>query len=221
LSFFYDAQAQSSYHAATLSLIRRFNRHYSLTANYTWSHAIDDGGDPSLNGTPEDPYRRYLERANSKQDVPQRFVATLAAETPNHGWYRDFRLATIVTAQSASFYSIFAGTDVNHDGNANTDRAGTLGRNTYRGDPLANVDVRLARLFRLREKVNAELSAEAFNITNTLNVTDINMVYGGPNLIGTVPRHFGDGAPAPLPSFGGIRATAPPRQLQLSVVVRF
>jgi len=221
LSFFYDAQAQLSYHSATLSLIRRFDRHYSVTANYTWSHAIDDGGDPSLNGTPQDPYRRYLERANSKQDVPQRFVATLAAETPDHGWYRDFRFAAIATAQSAAFYTIFAGTDVNHDGNANTDRVGTLGRNTYRGDPLAYVDVRTARLFRLGEKINAEFRAEAFNIANTLNVTDINTVYGASNPIGPVPQHFGDGASAPLPSFGSIRATAPPRQLQLSIMVRF
>jgi carboxypeptidase family protein/TonB-dependent receptor-like protein len=221
LSFFYDAQAQSSYHSATVSLMRRFHRHYSATANYTWAHNIDSGGDPSLNGTPEDPYRRYLEKANSKQDVPLRFVATLAAEAPEHGWLRDFRFAAIVTAQSASFYSVFAGTDVNHDGNANTDRAGTLGRNTYRGDSLANVDVRIARLLRLHEKVSAEFSAEAFNVANTLNVTDINMVYGGPNLIGAIPKHFGDGAPSPLASFGSIRATTPPRQLQLALRLRF
>ncbi|HYL37349.1 MAG TPA: TonB-dependent receptor, partial [Bryobacteraceae bacterium] len=221
LSFFYDASAQSSYQAGTLSLAKRFSRFYSFTANYTWAHTIDSGGDPSLNGTPEDPYRRYLEKANSKQDVPQRFVAMLAADTPDHGWLRNFRLALIDSAQSASFYTVFAGSDVNHDGNANTDRVGTLGRNTYRGDAFANLDVRVARLFRPGEKLNAEFIAEAFNIANTLNVTDINMVYGAANFIGAVPRHFGDGAPAPLPSFGSIRATSPPRQLQLALRLTF
>jgi hypothetical protein len=162
-----------------------------------------------------------LEKANSKQDLPQRLVATLTVEAREHGWLRNFRLAAIVTAQAAGFYSVFAGTDVNHDGNANTDRPGTLGRDTYRGDPLVNIDVRVARLFHLHEKMTAEFSAEAFNIANTLNVTDINTVYGGPNLIGAVPRQFGDKAPAPFASFGSIRATAPPRQLQLALRLRF
>jgi TonB dependent receptor-like, beta-barrel len=221
LSFFYDARAQSSFHSGTVTLAKRFTRHYSLTANYTWSHTIDSGGDPSLNGTPEDPYRRYLEKANSKQDVPQRFVAALAAEAPDHTWLRNFRFALIASAQAAGFYSVFAGTDVNHDGNANTDRVGLLGRNTYRGDPLFNLDVRAARLFRLTERLRAEFLAEAFNLTNTLNVTDINTVYGSPGIIGTIPQHFGDNAPAPLPSFGSIRATSPPRQLQLALRLEF
>jgi hypothetical protein len=221
LSFFYDARAQSTYHAGTLSLVKRFQRHYSVTANYTWSHTIDSGGDPSLNGTPEDPYRRYLEKANSKQDIPQRFVLLVAAEAPDHGWLRNFRISAIASAQTAGFYSVFAGSDVNHDGNANTDRVGLLGRNTYRGDALTNVDLRVARLFRLREKLSAEFIAEAFNIANTLNVTDINTVYGGASLIGATPGHFGDGAAAPLPSFGSIRATSPPRQLQLALRLKF
>ena len=74
---------------------------------------------------------------------------------------------------------------------------------------------------RLRDKLTAEFTAEAFNLTNTLNVTDINTVYGAANAIGTVPRNFGDGAPAPFPSFGSIRATNPPRQLQLALRLKF
>ncbi|HEV2690796.1 MAG TPA: hypothetical protein VGV35_19705 [Bryobacteraceae bacterium] len=221
LSFFYDATAQSTYHAGTVSLLKRFSRFYSVTANYTWSHTIDDGGDPSLNGTPEDPYRRLLEKANSKQDIPQRFVATFATDAPDHGWFRNFRLAMIGSAQSGGYYTLFAGTDVNHDGNANTDRVATTGRNTFRGGRLVNLDLRLARRFRFNDKLSAEAIAEAFNICNSLNVTDINSVYGGPNFIGAVPQRFGDGAPAPLPSFGSIRATSPPRQLQLAFRLQF
>lgn len=221
LSFFYDATAQSTYHSLNLSLMKRFSRYYLATASYTWSHTIDDGGDPSLNGTPQDPYRRYLEKANSKQDVPQRLVATLGAEAPIHGWYRNFRLAAIASAQAGSFYTIFAGSDVNHDGNANTDRVGLSGRDTYRGPALVNVDLRVARVFPIGEKLKAEFMAEAFNIANTLNVTDINTAYGGANFVGAIPRNFGDGAPAPLPGFGSIRATSPPRQLQLALRFKF
>lgn len=221
LSFFFDATAQSIYHAGTLSLEKRFSRYYSVAANYTLSKTIDDSGDPSLNGFPEDPYRRYLERANSKQNVPQRFVGTVAAEAPARGWLRDFRVALIASIASANSYTIFAGMDANHDGNANTDRVGTSGRETYRGDRQVNFDLRLARRIRFGEQKSVELIAEGFNIFNTLNVTDINTVYGAPNFIGAIPRSFGDGAPAPLPSFGSIRATDPPRQLQLALRLRF
>ncbi len=46
----------------------------------------------------------------------------------------------------------------------------------------------MARVFPIREKVNAEFIAETFNIANTLNVTDINTVYGAPDFTGAVPR---------------------------------
>ena len=221
LSLFFDASGQSTYNAGMISLTRRFARHYSFNSNYTWSKTIDDTADPSLNGFPQDPYRRYLDRGNSKQDVPQRFVATAMAEGPSHGWLRDFELALIGTAQSGAFYTVYAGSDVNHDGNANTDRVGLLGRDTYRGDRLLDFDMRVARNFRIREGVNAKLMAETFNALNSLSVTDINTVYGAASFIGAVPQQYGQSVPAPLASFGTIRATAPPRQLQFALRVSF
>jgi Carboxypeptidase regulatory-like domain/TonB dependent receptor len=221
LSLFFDASGQSSYNSGTAALVYRFSNRYSLTANYTWSHTIDDSADPSLNGYPQDPYRRYLERANSKQDIRQRLVTTWLAQGPLHGIMRDFRVALIGTAQSPSFYTIYAGQDINHDGNANTDRVGLLGRNTYRGDRDVDFDVRLSRTLHLWEKVHAEAIAEAFNIANTLNVTDINTVYGAGTLTGALPTHFGQSVASPLASFGSIRATDPPRQIQFALRLQF
>lgn len=221
LSFFFDAAAQSIYHAGTIALNKRFGRHYAMTSHYTWSKTIDNSGDPSLNGFPEDPYRRYLERANSKQNIPQRFVGSFMADGPSHRWLRDFRLSLTAIASSANYYTIFAGTDVNHDGNANTDRVGTLGRETYRGDSLVNFDLRLSRRIRITERISGELIAEAFNAFNTRNVTDVNTVYGAPNPTGALPTRFGDGVAAPLASFGAMRATEPPRQIQFAFRLRF
>lgn len=221
LSLFFDATGQSTYNAGMASLARRFAKHYSLQANYTWSKTIDNSADPSLNGFPQDPYRRYLERGNSKQDVPQRFIATAIAEGPSRGPLRNFELAVIATAQSAAFYTVYAGSDVNHDGNANTDRAGGLGRNTYRGDRLVDLDARLSRRFRIRENVNLQVLAEAFNIFNSLSVTDVNTVYGAPSFTGAVPQFYGESVAAPLASFGTIRATAPPRQIQFALRLTF
>jgi hypothetical protein len=221
LSLFFDATAQSVYHAGTLAAAWRQGKHASLTANYTYSKTIDNSSDPSLNGFPEDPYRRYLERANSKQNIPHRLVATALLHDASRGLLRGFTTSLIAVAQSSNYYTIFAGTDVNHDGNANTDRVGTLGRETYRGDPLVNFDLRVARIFRISERTRAELIAEGFNVFNTLSVTDVNTVYGSPNLTGPVPRDFNHPVAAPLASFGSIRAISPPRQLQFALRLTF
>ena len=217
LSLFFDAAGQSTYNGGTATLVKRFSDQFSVNANYTWSHTIDDSADPSLNGYAQDPYRRYLERANSKQDVPQRFVTTWLMEGPSRGLLRDFRFAITGTAQSPTFFTIYAGQDINHDGNANTDRVGLLGRETYRGDRLVNFDLRLSRTLRVWEKVKAEVIAEVFNVANTLNVVDINTVYGSGTLTGALPTHFGQSVTAPLASFGSIRATDPPRQMQFAL----
>lgn len=221
LSLFFDDEGRSTYHGATFTAMKRFSNHYAFTANYTWSKAMDDSGSPSLNGYPEDPYRRDLERARSKQHVAHRFVGNFTAEAPEDTWLRHFRFAFIGVAASPHYFSVLSGLDVNHDGNATTDRVDTIGRNTYRGDNYVNFDVRISRVFPITEKVRAEAIAEAFNVFNTLNVIEVNMVYGAPGFIGPIPREFGDGAPAPLPSFGTIRAIAPPRQIQFGFRLMF
>ena len=160
LSLFFDDTSQSTYHGGTVTLSKRFSHNYSFTTNYTWSKAIDNSGSPSLNGYPEDPYRRDLERARSKQDVAHRFVTSFTAEGPKETRLRDFRFSFIANAASAHYYTILAGVDANHDGNATTDRVGTLGRNTLKGDKYVNFDVRQSRVIPFSERVHAEVIAE-------------------------------------------------------------
>jgi hypothetical protein len=66
-----------------------------------------------------------------------------------------------------------------------------------------------------------EAVAEAFNLFNTLNVTDINTTYGASDFTGADPRRFGDKVAAPSPEFAAIRAIAPPRQIQFALRVNF
>ncbi|MBX9603108.1 MAG: TonB-dependent receptor [Bryobacteraceae bacterium] len=221
LSLFFDAQAQSSYHAGTAVLSQRLGGRLYWSANYTWSKTLDNSSDPSLNGFPEDPYNRALERSVSRQHAAHRLVAVLSAEAGPRGWLRDFRASLVSTAQSANYFTVLAGSDANRDGNTNTDRVGTLGRNTYRGDSLLNLDVRVSRVFRAGERLRVEAIAEMFNLTNTVNVTDLNMVYGSPGFIGAEPRRFGQPVAAPLASFGSIRAVEAPRQAQLALRIQF
>ena len=170
---------------------------------------------------PEDAYRRDLERARSKQHVPHRVVGSLTAEGPQDTWLRNFRLSLISRVDAAPFYTIFAGLDANHDGNPLSDRVGLLGRGTLKGDNYVNFDMRISRRIRLSERMRAEVIAEAFNLFNTLNVTEVNSVYGASELIGPEPKSFGQQVVAPLADFNSIRAIAPPRQLQFALKLTF
>ena len=53
---------------------------------------------------------------------------------------------------------------MNGDGFPFSDRVGNIGRNTYRGDSSYTTDVRVQRVFNVRERLKAEASAEVFNL---------------------------------------------------------
>jgi len=193
-----------------------------LNANYTLSKTMDDGTFTVFVSTPEDLYNRQLERALSIQDVRHRFVANFTATGPRNTFIRGFELSSIITMQSPRPFTIFAGFDVNGDTNPVTDRVGLSGRNTYRGDSLKSIDLRMSRSFNLgHEKRRLQFIAEIFNLLDRANVNEVNSVYGAPDFIGTIPREFKDGAPSPSPFFGTPRNVFNPRQLQLAVKLMF
>jgi len=107
----------------------------------------------SVPNSPEDPFRRDLERAPSKQDVPHRFAGRITVDGPAQTWLRDFHFAAISSLAAAHCYSIYAGMDVNTGGNPMTDRLGVLGRNTYKRDTYVSFDLRLARTLRLSDQL--------------------------------------------------------------------
>jgi hypothetical protein len=103
-----------------------------------------------------------------------------------------------------------------------TDRVGLSARNTYLGDSLRTVDLRLLRSFRMAERSRLSLSAEAFNALNRTNVDEVSTVYGAPNFIGSVPRQYKDGIGSPAnPLFGAPRVVSNPRQLQFALKLEF
>jgi len=221
LADFARHDGQSIYHGATASLLKRFSGNFSFVAHYTWSKAIDNTAGDSTPDMPENPYRRDLERARSKQDVPARFVGHFVSEAPRKSLLRNFRFSFITIAESPRYYTILAGSDVNHDGNPRTDRVGTLGRSTYKGDGYVSFDLRLTRVVSITEKVRAELIGEVFNVFNRLNVVNINTVYGASDFVGAIPEGFNKPAAAPLSSFGSIIEIAPPRQIQFAFKLTF
>jgi len=203
--------ANASYHGGTLTVIER-GKYLSLTANYTYSHTIDNGNFTTFINLPVNQFDYKAERANSNQDGRHRFVANFSATGPDSSFARHFVFSSIVTAQSGRPFTIFYGASTLNDvaGGA-TDRVGgaplspqctsasdcstMIPRNTYVGDPEYTWDLRLSRYFQVREKYRIDLSIDAFNLLNRKNVDEVTSVYGSPVFCGTtpvIPQHYND-----------------------------
>jgi outer membrane receptor protein involved in Fe transport len=129
LLYFTDNSGNSVYHGLTLQVNKRAGHYVTLNANYTFSHTLDDGTFTTFVSTPQDLYRRDLERATSNQDVRHRFVGNFTLEGPQHTFLRNFLLSSIVTVQSPRPFTLFVGFDANGDTNPVTDRVGNAPRN--------------------------------------------------------------------------------------------
>ncbi|MGC2695545.1 MAG: TonB-dependent receptor [Candidatus Angelobacter sp.] len=221
--YFTDSTGNSVYHGLTLQVIEKAGKYFSLNANYTLSHTLDDGTFVTFVSTPQSNAQRNLERANSNQDARHRFVANFVAEAPQRTFLRNFQLSSIVTLQSARPFTLFVGFDANNDGNPVTDRVGNSPRNSYRGDNLQTVDLRLSRAVHLGERKLLNLSIDAFNLLNHTNIDEVFSVYGAPDFVPglPVPTHFGDGAFGPSGAVGTPRTAFNSRQLQLAAKFSF
>jgi hypothetical protein len=214
----------SHYHGGFVALQKRFSHSFSWNLNYTFSKAIDlvqSGSVISFKDGPEDGFNLRLNRALSSLHIGQRLITTFLVEAPQRTLVKGFKFGTILTAQSPRFSTLFVGFDANGDLESGTDRVGRVGRNTYRGDRFVTLDLRVARDVRISERVGIEVIAEFFNLFNTFNVLEVDTVYGAPDFIGPIPRSFGDGRPAPLPTFGTPLGAANSRQIQFALKVKF
>lgn len=201
--------ANAIYHGGTLTVMER-KSYFNLTANYTYSHTIDNGNFTTFINLPVNQFDYAAERANSNQDARHRFVTNFTAIAPNHGLWRNFEFSNIVTLQSGRPFTIFYGSNTLNDvaGGA-TDRVGgssfvtpncpnvancetMISRNTYVGDPEYIWDLRLTRNVHLNERYTMTFAFDAFNVPNRPNVDEVTSVYGSPVFCGGVPQHYND-----------------------------
>jgi hypothetical protein len=239
LIYYTDNSGNSVYHGATFSVTEHAGQYFRLNANYTFSKTLDDGTFTTFVSTPQDLYKRSQERANSNQDVRNRFIANFTASGPKQTFLRNTELSGIITLQGARPFTEFVGFDANGDTNPVTDRVGLAARNTYWGDKLQSFDLRLSQAIKFREKQKVDVALDIFNALNRPNVNEVTSVYGTYNFCnGEVPVRYKDavsraiqgvtvgscpaaGPPVPNPSFGAPRTMFNPRQLQLSVKYSF
>jgi outer membrane receptor protein involved in Fe transport len=200
----------AAYNGLTLTALERVGKLFSLTANYTYSHTIDNGNFTTFINLPPNQFDYASERGNSNQDVRHHLVTNFTANGPSDSFARNFQFSSIITLQSGRPFTLFAGENVFGDvAGLSTDRVGglggtctsvsncatTIGRNTYIGDPLYSFDLRLSRYFQIREHMRLDLTVDAFNVLNRGNVDEVNYIYGSPAFCGAipaVPKHYKD-----------------------------
>ena len=229
-SVFFEARSSwdSVYDGLLINMSKRMTHNFSFNISYTWSHSIDDGPNPSFVLIPQDSNNGNFgaERASSADDTRHRFVGNAILSSPKtwNAFLRDFNFSMIVTLQSPQYFSKYAGFDANGDVFGNNDRVGGDPRNTFKGDTLKTVDVRLERTFPVYEKLHLQFLAEAFNLLNSVNVRYYNTSYGAADFCPKDPGAPGcSGAPtfyregSPNQYYGTPSAVFNPRQLQLAL----
>jgi len=191
--------SNSNYQALVGQINHRFSNHFSLNANYTWSHALDYGVNnqtASVANNLLDPQDLRAEYGNAASNVPNRFVINSVLTSP---WKKsgllayltnDWEVSPSYALQSGLPYNIttsgtlsagFSGTSTNLsaigggiNGSAGTFRVPGIARNAF-AQPKTNVlDLRISKRFSITERAKLELLGESFNLVNHQNVTAVN-----------------------------------------------
>ena len=179
-----ESSASSRGNILNVTLKSPPKRRYQFMAQYALSYLRDDTsnvfGPPPPGGMgpppgaglsnmfalPADNYNLRPEWGPANNDIRHRFGLSGTVQLPWH-----FTFGTLTSIHSGLPYDITTGEDNNHDTDPN-DRPAGVTRNTGRGTGFVSVDVHLARLFRFDfegTKLDCELAADSFNVTNHRN----------------------------------------------------
>jgi len=229
----YESSGNSFYNAGTFALRRRFTQNFSVNAHYTFSKAIDEVTDFNSDFSAQNPLDLRADRALSSFDQRHRVVLSGVFQVPKYGGdslaskiFSNFIFSPIFNYGSGRPFNLQLGgsVDANGDGRSQTDRPGSIGRNTGIGENIYTLDARLSRRFRFGERRSLELIAEGFNLFNRTNFQGIN------NSVGTltvaqrdelatrrVRGIEGTATTSPL----GFTSSAPARQFQFGARFNF
>jgi hypothetical protein len=182
----YESSGNSFYNAGTFVIRRRFAQNFSLLAHYTFSKTIDEVTDFNSDFSAQNPLNVRADRALSSFDQRHRVVISGVFQMPKYGdslsskIFSNFVFSPIFNYGSGRPFNVQLGgsVDANSDGRSQTDRPGTLGRNTGIGESTYTLDARLSRRFKFGETKSLELIAEGFNLFNRTNFQGINNSVG-------------------------------------------
>jgi outer membrane receptor protein involved in Fe transport len=249
-----QSSSESEYNALVLQVNRRMTNGLQFQANYTFSKAEDLGqrfGTFAPSGpTFSNPFDPELDKGLSDNDIPHRFVVS-AVWVPGRSFglektragqllFSGFQIAPIVNIASGRTIAGSIGSNPGAGGTLGGTSSGLLGsggpsraffieRNSFRRPRTATVDLRVSRRFGITETMNFEILAEAFNLFNHSNVTDVSATLfnfgsatatGGTLTSNTTPDRT---LPFLRTTAEGINNTTifTPRQIQLSARFNF
>ena len=198
-----SSSVNSNYHAMVVALNRRFYQSFQIRSSFTWSRANDFGqASQTFTATNNvlNPFNLRGEYSRSNFDIRDRF-SFAAIWSPNY--YRGgskllaylangFTISPLVGASSGAPFTptVFGsapsqtisgvtyvapqgatGNSLDDDG---TTRVPFLGSNSFQLPRTVNVDLRIAKEFKIWESWKLTLSGDAFNLFNHVNVTGVN-----------------------------------------------
>src|SRR5450432_236058 len=151
-----DNSGKSIYHALETTFRFR-SAQWNGLVGYTFSKTIDQGTGYF------NQFDQASERGLSQLDQPARFVAS-GSWTPELKLLKNFTFAAVATLASGRPYTaVFDSSEVNFS------VVPGEGFNSFRDAGVQDVDFRIARNFRVNERVGLRFSAESFNILNHAN----------------------------------------------------
>ncbi len=111
----FEASGVSAYNALVAQVSKRLSQYLALTANYTFSHALDEQSDIGLFFTGDNPDRLRDSYASADFDRTHIFTMSLLAQIPrlNHGnalthkFTDGWQIVNLTTLQSGEPYSIY------------------------------------------------------------------------------------------------------------------
>ncbi|HKQ72517.1 MAG TPA: TonB-dependent receptor [Blastocatellia bacterium] len=183
----FEATADSTYNALSLTFKKRLSRNFLLDASYVWSKVLDNvpdqtsvvvgGGDDAKQA--QQTFLLSDDRGHGNADTPHRFVLNSLwqfnyfndLKGPARALLGGWEFSGILQISSNQPLSELLGADLNNDGNNRTDRTPGVGRNTIRGDVVETVDLRVTKSFGFKEdKFRVQLIGEMFNAFNHTNI---------------------------------------------------
>ena len=200
----YSSVGQSSYHGLHATWVQRPSTWGHYRVSYTWSRGRNNVGEFFFS-SPIDPTDLAKDWGRSDNDRRHRLMVNASASVVG------FQLSAIVQAYSAGPLNITSGVTTIH-GTAGPPmvNGSFIERNAGEGDAFFTLGARVAREFRLGDRVRLEGMIDAFNLTNRTNVLTRNANFSS----GPYPTN-------PSSSFLQVTSVGERRSVQLGIRARF
>ena len=228
----YSSEAYALYEGGIAEVKKRFNEHFTLFGNYTFSKGYDTSTDYNTDYGPQDPTNLGLDRGLSEFDQRHKVVIAGVLDSPwRQSILSGFQLAPIFIAHSGHPFNLLAGGEVNGDNHTTNERPIGAPRDTGLGPDYIDFDARLSWEHKLGEKANLRFTAEGFNLANRTNFASVNNevspLFGFTpgfttfNVRGIRPGTIVDGQAATSSTPLAFTSALPKRQIQLGVRFTF